>query len=345
MIAVHVQAMQPFLDGLDAVADRRPDTEIVAEMRAKLGATAADCTPKVRLIRSLRRNRRSARHPLGAITSSVLSDSGIAIRRLFRGDGSVDLPRRCTQHAAREGMHGCQCGCTSCRGSALGVGSARAAAAVVPCCRTCLLDAVLFAQHSSGCKAVADWCRPSPVPVQAIKAFRSELKSFIHSQWANVAGLRRHEILGALPGTHRGDQGYAHSLLRLPLPRRLRDTYEARRAAAAAEPPHLAAAAAGAAEKYGEERSSAADPHELVGFGDADPDAGEDLFAELVGAEADWETNMTLTRVAAEGTHAEGGRPEVAMAEAGGLAELAQLIKTPQFEVRLVSAGHCQCEV
>lgn len=46
--AMHVQAMQPFLDGLGAVADQRPDAEIAAEMRAKLGATAADCTPKVR---------------------------------------------------------------------------------------------------------------------------------------------------------------------------------------------------------------------------------------------------------------------------------------------------------
>lgn len=191
--------------------------------------------------------------------------------------------------------------------------------------------------------------------MQAIKMFRSELKSFMRSQWCNAAGLQRYETLCALPGTHRGDQGYVHSLLRLPLPPRVRDAHtHAVRAcgcggsASAAAPPLRPAAAAAAAtlepavcvEKYATLCGVGAEVNEqeLVGLGAADPEAGEELFAGLAGAEAGWETNMTLTHVLPDTMPSQA--PRVAAREAGGLADLAQLIQTPQFAVRRKSFVH-----
>eukprot|EP00892_Ulva_mutabilis_P003639 jgi/Ulvmu1/1647/UM114_0015.1 len=209
--------LEPFLEGLDAVADGRPDAEIASEMRTKLSATAADCTP------------------------------------------------------------------------------------------------------------------------QAIKAFRSELKAFIRSQWTNVAGLRRYAILRALPGTHRGDHGYADTFLRLPLPPRLHaafaDCSGSGGAAAAAAAPAATAAAPQPVpqplplEKYAELAAARADPGQLVGLGAVDGGAGDEVFEGLSGAEAGWQPNPTMTHV----TAAAGDAPKVTVAEVGGLGGLAALMQCPLF--------------
>lgn len=77
-----VQEMEPFLEGLDAVADGRPAVEIVSEMRSKLNATAADCNPQVPSSAQSLSNAASRRHPY-----STCAYSGAGARRKTRRDG------------------------------------------------------------------------------------------------------------------------------------------------------------------------------------------------------------------------------------------------------------------
>ena len=171
------------------------------------------------------------------------------------------------------------------------------------------------------------------VRMQAIQSFRSELKAFIRSQWTSMAGVHRYAIVRSLPGAHRGDHGYTDTLLRLPLPPRLRAAYGARRS--------TMAAATGPLEKYPDDEAAAADPEQLVGLGALDGEAADAVFEGLRGAEAGWTPNMVMMDVEEGGS----GAPRVAVAKAGGLGQLAMLMQCPVFSVRPPAATriHAWC--